>query len=74
MSGQTGMGIGKRHARSSLKYLNNGFIFVYSNDTSQFFLIAVYGKFYDFLVGSIFYTFQNNQRPLTSLSLNIQLP
>ena len=54
MSGQTGMGIGKRHARSSLKYLNNGFIFVYSNDTSQFFLIAVYGKFYDFLVGSIF--------------------
>ena len=64
MSGQTGMGIGKRHARSSLKYLNNGFVFVYSNDTSQFFLIAVYGKFYDFLVGSIFYTFQNNQRAI----------
>ena len=58
------MGIGKRHARSSLKYLNNGFVFVYSNDTSQFFLIAVYGKFYDFLVGSIFYTFQNNQRAI----------
>ena len=64
MSGQTGMGIGKRHARGSLKYLNNGFVFVYSNDTSQFFLIAVYGKFYDFLVGSIFYTFQNNQRAI----------
>ena len=64
MSGQTGMGIGKRHARSSLKYLNNGFVFVYSNDTSQFFLIAVYGKFYDFLICCIFYSLQNYQRTI----------
>lgn len=40
-----------RHAMRFLKYLNNGFVFVYSNITSQFFFIA--DAIHDFLVGSI---------------------
>ena len=56
------MGIGKRHARSSLKYLNNGFIFIYFYDTADLSLRTVYDEFHDLVEKCILYALQRDQR------------
>ena len=62
MAGQTCMGIAEGHIICSLEYLNNCFVFINFNDTTDFLGSVVHVEFYDFFVGSIFDAFQNYER------------
>ena len=74
MPGKLGVCIFQGHVFRTFKYLNDGFVLVDFDDTSDLAFCSVYDKFHDLVKEGVLYALQSDQRAIDSAEvLNIRL-